>query len=132
MQRRLMISRRNLASHCGFTLVELLVVIAILAILAALLLPGLARSKELARRAKCASNLDQFGIAHTLYVDDNRGVPLETGEVNTFVLFLLGFGISDVAAMSLPLGTLLLFTAWWPASLRQLMEQASNIIRGLP
>ena len=39
---------------------------------------------------------------------------------------------SNVAAMSLPLGTLLLFTAWWPASLRQLMEQASNIIRGLP
>src|SRR6266516_1415062 len=39
---------------------------------------------------------------------------------------------SNVAAMSLPLGTLLLFTAWWPASLRQLMEHASNIIRGLP
>ena len=38
----------------------------------------------------------------------------------------------NVAAMSLPLGTLLLFTAWWPASLRQLMEHASNIIRGLP
>jgi hydrogenase-4 component F len=39
---------------------------------------------------------------------------------------------SNVAAMSLPLGTLLLFTAWWPASLRQLIEHASNIIRGLP
>src|SRR5437870_3109880 len=39
---------------------------------------------------------------------------------------------SNVAAMSLPLGTLLLFSVWWPASLRQLMEQASNIIRGLP
>jgi len=38
----------------------------------------------------------------------------------------------NVAAMSLPLGTLLLFTVWWPASLRQLMEHASNIIRGLP
>ncbi len=39
---------------------------------------------------------------------------------------------SNVAAMSLPLGTLLLFTAWLPASLRQLMEQAANIIRGVP
>ncbi|HEU0009207.1 MAG TPA: proton-conducting transporter membrane subunit [Verrucomicrobiae bacterium] len=39
---------------------------------------------------------------------------------------------SNVAAMSLPLGTLLLFTAWLPASVRQLMEQAANIIRGVP
>src|SRR3989449_942726 len=39
---------------------------------------------------------------------------------------------SNVAAMSLPLGTLFLFTAWLPASLRQLMEQAANIIRGMP
>jgi hypothetical protein len=40
--------------------------------------------------------------------------------------------VSNVAAMSLPLGTLLLFTAWLPGSLRQLMEQAANIIRGMP
>ncbi len=39
---------------------------------------------------------------------------------------------SNVAAMSLPLGTLLLFTAWLPGSVRQLMEQAASIIRGLP
>jgi len=39
---------------------------------------------------------------------------------------------SNVAAMSLPLGTLLLFTAWLPGSVRQLMEQAANIIRGMP
>ena len=39
---------------------------------------------------------------------------------------------SNIAAMSLPLGTLLLFTAWLPGSVRQLMEQASNIIRGSP
>src|SRR5438876_2610490 len=42
------------------------------------------------------------------------------------------FSASNVAAMSLPLGALLLFTAWWPASLRQLIEQAANIIRGTP
>jgi hydrogenase-4 component F len=39
---------------------------------------------------------------------------------------------SNVVAMSLPLGTLLLFTAWLPGSLRQLMEQAASIIRGMP
>jgi len=39
---------------------------------------------------------------------------------------------SNVMAMSLPLGTLLLFTAWLPGSLRQLMEQAASIIRGMP
>jgi hydrogenase-4 component F len=38
----------------------------------------------------------------------------------------------NVAAMSLPLGTLLLFTAWLPGSIRHLMEQAANIIRGMP
>jgi hydrogenase-4 component F len=38
----------------------------------------------------------------------------------------------NIAAMSLPLGTLLLFTVWLPGSLRQLMEQAANIIRGMP
>ena len=40
--------------------------------------------------------------------------------------------VSNVAAMSLPLGTLLLFTAWLPGSVRQLMEQAVGIIRGMP
>ena len=39
---------------------------------------------------------------------------------------------SNVAAMSLPLATLLLFSAWLPGSVRQLIEQAANIIRGTP
>jgi hydrogenase-4 component F len=42
------------------------------------------------------------------------------------------FSFGDFAAMSLPLGVLLLFTFWLPASLRQLMEQAAGIIRGTP
>lgn len=64
----------------GFTLIELLVVLAVIGIVAAILLPVFARSREKARQTVCASNLRQIGLAVMQYVQDNDGKMMYFGE----------------------------------------------------
>ncbi len=64
---------RQSTSHRGFTLIELLVVVAIIAILAAMLLPALARAKYTGMRAACWSNIRQQYLSQILYAGDHQG-----------------------------------------------------------
>jgi prepilin-type N-terminal cleavage/methylation domain-containing protein/prepilin-type processing-associated H-X9-DG protein len=68
--------RNNQILSRGFTLVEVLIVVAVIVIITAILLPVFARVRENGRKATCASNLKQLGLAWQMYADDSDGKPM--------------------------------------------------------
>ncbi len=63
----------RMIKHKAFTLLELLVVVAVIAMLLAVVMPSLAKAKEMGRKASCLNNLHQFYLAAMVYTESNKG-----------------------------------------------------------
>jgi prepilin-type N-terminal cleavage/methylation domain-containing protein/prepilin-type processing-associated H-X9-DG protein len=118
----------------AFTLIELLVVVAVIAILAALLLPALARSKVSAWRADCSSNLRQLSLATLLYWDDNgdRCFQWYYGATNNGQLYWFGWlgnGVEGQRPMDLSAGVLYPYLAGSKVRLCPALNYAMGLVK---
>lgn len=78
--------KKNVRLHAqeAFTLIEMLVVIAIIAILVSIMVPSVNRALESARASKCMHNLRQMGMAHTMFMNDHRGMLLPAATIDRY------------------------------------------------
>ena len=89
--------KKSRTQNREFTLLELLIVIAIIAILAAMLLPALQKTRELTKRASCASNLKQVGLATLTYASDYNDLLPSYGKVFSTPLSTATYWFAEIS-----------------------------------